>query len=80
MLGWVVACTSGLAVLYGVYPYNHISDHMDQTMTMTETFFYDVFQRSVWSAAVAWIILACHWGYGGTYVISIYLITLCKIT
>ena len=69
-LGWCISIASGLAVLYGVWPYNQVYGPEEDipVMNMTETFFYNMFQRVVWSAALAWIILACHWGFGGNII------------
>ena len=63
-IGWVVSAASGLAVLYGVYPHNQVSPE-DTSLPMSDTIAYNMFQRGVWAASIAWVIVACHWGYGG---------------
>ena len=66
MIGWLVATALALTVVYGIYEHNQISPDIE-AMNMTETIFYNMFQRAIWAGCVVWVILACHWGYGGMY-------------
>ena len=63
-VGWIVSSVVGLAVLYGVYEYNQLSPNA-KDMSLVTSVFYGMFQRATWSACLAWLIIACHWGYGG---------------
>ena len=62
--GWIISIASGLAVLYGLYEHNTLTPGVEP-LSLAETVAYNTFQRAVWSAALGWLILACHWGYGG---------------
>lgn len=63
MTGWTVAVFSALAVLLGAWSYNHIGttyyyDPITQVL-------YGGLHRGVWCLALAWVVVACHFGYGG---------------
>lgn len=71
LLGWCVATASGLAVIYGLYYYNH---HMSLSslanssssahMTLVESIFYIGLGRTVWGLCLGWVVLACVSGNG----------------
>ena len=63
LLGWCTAFACGLAVVYGVR--KEFRKH-SETFTRAENLFYGTFSRFVWGIALAWVIYACHFGYGGT--------------
>ncbi|XP_069986468.1 nose resistant to fluoxetine protein 6 [Penaeus vannamei] len=63
LTGWTVAVFSALAVLLGAWSYNHIGttyyyDPITQVL-------YGGLHRGVWCLALAWVVVACHFGYGG---------------
>lgn len=51
-----------LAVLFGAQP---ILDTTNHTYSQLESSMYIGFHRVAWGIGIAWIILACTWGYGG---------------
>ena len=61
LIGWCVATGSALAVLYGVYSYNHNGTKMSGVATG----FYKSLNRTVWSLSLSWVVIACASGYGG---------------
>ncbi|XP_041368252.1 nose resistant to fluoxetine protein 6-like [Gigantopelta aegis] len=58
--GWCVAAVAALAVLYG--PYESANG---TPMTPDVNAFYNAVHRTVWGAAVSWVIFACATGHGG---------------
>ncbi|XP_069953827.1 nose resistant to fluoxetine protein 6 isoform X3 [Cherax quadricarinatus] len=66
VVGWACAWVVALAVLLGIARYNY-ADTPDVVpeMTLTEAVLYGGLHRAAWAAALAWVVLACHWGYGG---------------
>nr|XP_045584880.1 nose resistant to fluoxetine protein 6-like [Procambarus clarkii] len=66
VVGWVSAVVVALAVLLGIARYNYVGTPSTvPQMSLLEAVFYGGVHRTAWAAAVAWVILACHWGYGG---------------
>ena len=63
-LGWTIAAVCCILVVYGIYPFNHPSATIHM-LPLTTTIIYHMFQRGVWAAGVAWLVIMCHWGYGG---------------
>jgi hypothetical protein len=65
LLGWAVAAASASAVLYGLYdtvkPVNPVE------LSKEVTALYNAVNRTVWGAAVCWVIFACATGNGGEY-------------
>ncbi|XP_063845290.1 nose resistant to fluoxetine protein 6-like isoform X2 [Scylla paramamosain] len=62
-VGWTVASLTGLLVVYGMYSYNSIL-HPVPYEVMTQIV-YGGGHRLAWGAVLAWLVLACHNGYGG---------------
>ena len=62
-MGWTIACLMGLLVVYGMYSYNSVF-HPVPYEVMTQIV-YGGGHRLAWGAALAWLVLACHNGYGG---------------
>ena len=60
--GWCVAIATGLAVVYGLYYYNH---HTGTHMTMLQSVCYIALSRSAWGLCLCWIVFACVSGNGG---------------
>ncbi|XP_069986465.1 nose resistant to fluoxetine protein 6 isoform X2 [Penaeus vannamei] len=63
LTGWTVAAFSALSVLFGLWSYNQLQttyyyDPVTQVL-------YGGLHRGVWCAALAWVVVACHFGYGG---------------
>ncbi|XP_076052559.1 nose resistant to fluoxetine protein 6-like [Oratosquilla oratoria] len=64
VVGWTASTFVGAGVVFGMWSYNVLTNPM-QFDVMTQ-FFYGGFHRTVWALALAWIIIACHTGYGGS--------------
>jgi len=62
LLGWIIAFLCGCLVVYGMYPYNQRGP---ATWSNATAFFYSTFHRPVWALCLAWVVVACHYGYGG---------------
>ncbi|XP_063604104.1 nose resistant to fluoxetine protein 6-like [Penaeus indicus] len=63
LTGWTIAAFSALSVLFGMWSYNQFEttyyyDPITQVL-------YGGLHRGIWCAALAWVVLACHFGYGG---------------
>ncbi|XP_077505564.1 nose resistant to fluoxetine protein 6-like isoform X2 [Amblyomma americanum] len=59
-LGWVCALLCGLVSLWGVYPFRAGFDVHPALVSC-----YAALHRTIWCAAVAWLVVACHVGHGG---------------
>merc|ERR1712142_27548 len=67
-LGWVTAWVVGLLCVYGAYPYNNFTTKNYGPERYPEQSISDVFNgffRGAWGLALMWVVLACHYGYGG---------------
>ncbi|XP_072167771.1 nose resistant to fluoxetine protein 6-like [Diadema setosum] len=59
--GWITAIILYMVVIYGLYNvYRGAS-----TMSLAASVMYITFSRFIFALSVAWIIFACHYGYGG---------------
>ncbi|XP_057290815.1 O-acyltransferase like protein-like [Hydractinia symbiolongicarpus] len=58
-LGWFLAVGTGIACVYG--PFTATQEAWNQATNIT----YGVMFRFVWALALAWVVYACHNGYGG---------------
>ncbi|XP_055914238.1 nose resistant to fluoxetine protein 6-like [Eupeodes corollae] len=61
LLGWVISLGTLLAIVFGPY----FSMKSSYTVTAFHAAAYEGFKRVSWSIALAWIVFACHFGYGG---------------
>ncbi|XP_037787614.1 nose resistant to fluoxetine protein 6-like [Penaeus monodon] len=61
--GWTVATFSALAALLGMWSYNQLSVEFD--FDPVTQVLYGGLHRGVWCASLAWVVVACHCGYGG---------------
>ena len=69
---WGITGAIGASVIYGLYPY--AADYVDigildptyEVAPRTLSAFYNGFHRLAWSVCVAWVVLACTKGAGGT--------------
>ena len=68
MLGWLIAAAIAVSVLYGTYP----SLHGGYNPSMAANIIYGTFSRFAWSIALAWVVFACNYGYGGKLNLSVY--------
>lgn len=59
-LGWLIATTLALLVLYGLYTPDGTPNLGEDTSAL-----YNATFRTVWGICVAWVIFACATGYGG---------------
>ncbi|CAG0921073.1 unnamed protein product [Notodromas monacha] len=60
-LAWLAATGAALAVVYGLQAYE---PYESDKPSHVENIFYSAFARMAWALAVAWLIFACHYGYG----------------
>jgi len=60
--GWITAFIGGMIVVYG--PWKVFKAH-GTFFTDGENVMYAATHRVIWSCAVAWVIYACHYQYGG---------------
>ncbi|XP_038070285.1 nose resistant to fluoxetine protein 6-like [Patiria miniata] len=60
LLGWLAAAGLALSVVYGLYPTTHTPP-----MTKAANIVYGSVSRFVWALALAWVVFACKYGYGG---------------
>ncbi|XP_071489882.1 nose resistant to fluoxetine protein 6-like [Diadema antillarum] len=59
--GWVTAVILYMVLIYGLYDvYRGAS-----TLSLAASVMYITFSRFIFALALAWIIFACHYGYGG---------------
>ncbi|CAL4071880.1 unnamed protein product, partial [Meganyctiphanes norvegica] len=68
VLGWVLSAGIGLLVIYGGYPYNSLDIEtfaQNRVPTQAISDVYNGFNRGAWGLALMWLVLACHYGYGG---------------
>ncbi|XP_062571953.1 LOW QUALITY PROTEIN: nose resistant to fluoxetine protein 6-like [Saccostrea cucullata] len=63
LLGWAVAAASACAVLYGIY--DTVKPDQPVALSKEVTALYNALNRTVWGAAVCWVIFACATGNGG---------------
>ncbi|XP_069191503.1 nose resistant to fluoxetine protein 6-like [Procambarus clarkii] len=61
--GWTLATITGILVVFGMWSYNTIPKKA-QYDVVTQLV-YGGGQRFTWGAVVAWVVFACHNGYGG---------------
>ncbi|XP_055915470.1 nose resistant to fluoxetine protein 6-like [Eupeodes corollae] len=61
ILGWIMSFSILLAIVFG--PYFTISANGDGTVL--EAASYEAWKRVSWAVALAWIVFACHFGFGG---------------
>lgn len=64
MAGWSLALVTGFLVVFGMYSYNNFIAPMPYDVMTQIT--YSGLHRLAWGAALAWVVFACHNGYGGT--------------
>ena len=62
LIGWIVAIVLGLTVVYGTWA---SSKKGGKPFNEAENVIYASLSRFTWAVAVAWVIFACHNGFGG---------------
>jgi len=62
IIGWCVAIILSVTPLYGTYK---AYKKNPEPLTHVENVMFETFSRFSWSLALAWVIYACHTGYGG---------------
>lgn len=67
-MGWTLSFTVGLFVVFGLYPYNEFSpSNLIDDINFAYSVFYGGLRRGLWGFGIAWLITACHFGYGGKF-------------
>ena len=61
---WLIAFGLGYAIVYG--PYEEAYKVLDEYFSDSSNVMYGAFHRLIWAVAVAFVVYACHNGYGGT--------------
>ncbi|XP_038070357.1 nose resistant to fluoxetine protein 6-like isoform X2 [Patiria miniata] len=59
--GWLVAAGIAISVVYGFYPSYHTSVPISRAGQVA----YGTLSRFAWGVALAWVVFACKYGYGG---------------
>ena len=70
-----MATGSALAVLYGLY---HASN--GHPVTLAASAFYNAVNRQVWGACVAWVVIACVTGNGGSVTVADSSVSVCTLS
>ncbi|XP_041473096.1 nose resistant to fluoxetine protein 6-like isoform X1 [Lytechinus variegatus] len=60
VLGWIAASAIGMACVYGFYPSYHGNE-----LSTADSAAYMALSKFAWAVSVAWVVIACHHGYGG---------------
>lgn len=63
-LGWILALVIMGAVVFGVKDYNTFTGKVHE-YNAAASILYGGFNRLAWGLAIAWLVFACHMGYGG---------------
>ncbi|XP_050710957.1 nose resistant to fluoxetine protein 6-like [Eriocheir sinensis] len=63
-LGWIAALATMSAVVFGIADYNDFST-ANHEYNGAVSILYGGLHRLAWGAALAWLVFACHMGYGG---------------
>ena len=61
MIAWLAAIAIGITLVYAP----HEDTHNGRQWTKTEKMFYGVFSKPAWAVALAWVVYACHYDFGG---------------
>lgn len=67
VMGWIVATCLCLSSVYGIVPF---TDFIKNEYSNVDAAFYLSLGRVAWGLGLAWIVLACLHGYGGTRIIN----------
>ncbi|KAK3870503.1 hypothetical protein Pcinc_024281 [Petrolisthes cinctipes] len=62
-VGWILATLSALLVVFGMWSYNTMQPTAQYDIMTQVT--YGSLSRIAWAASLAWVVFACHFGYGG---------------
>ncbi|XP_068231432.1 nose resistant to fluoxetine protein 6-like isoform X2 [Palaemon carinicauda] len=66
IVGWLATTAVALSIVFGIERYNKRElPGTPPEMSLVESVLYGGFHRTVWGVVLGWIVLACHWGYGG---------------
>ncbi|KAK7497004.1 hypothetical protein BaRGS_00011740 [Batillaria attramentaria] len=63
VVGWLAATGIAVSSLFGLYDATKFTDR--EPMEVWQSALYNALGRTAWSISVAWVIIACVWGYGG---------------
>lgn len=64
-LGWIVTLVTTSGVLFGLTEYNTFTGAHEYDAAVS--ILYGGFTHLAWGVAVAWVVFACHMGYGGEW-------------
>lgn len=60
VIGWLLAAGICSVVIFGLFDYTKTGE-----MSLGNRAFYAAVHRIAWAFGIAWVIFACHTGYGG---------------
>jgi len=61
LVGWFLGIGLGISVVYGIYT---VTKEGGRPFNQAENIIYGTFSRFTWGLALAWVVYACHRGYG----------------
>ena len=63
-IGWTISAATAMMIVYGLHDYNKFQYPM-MKYSRSVAIIYGALHRTVWAAALGWVVFACHTGYGG---------------
>lgn len=64
LVGWCLAFVVAMGLIYGPHDAAVLGNRDWNT---AEKVFFASFERFLWGLVLAWVIYACHYGYGSTF-------------
>ncbi|RXG54390.1 Nose resistant to fluoxetine protein 6 [Armadillidium vulgare] len=65
-IGWIAYAVLTFIIVFGLYPFNYVDrTNPADDISVWYSVLYGGFHRGIWGMCICWVIIACHWGYGG---------------
>ncbi|KAB7494939.1 hypothetical protein Anas_09107 [Armadillidium nasatum] len=65
-IGWIAYAVVTFIIIFGLYPFNYVDrTNPPDDISVWYSVLYGGFHRGIWGMCICWVIIACHWGYGG---------------